>query len=262
MTNLKNNNTVAVLIDSQNVRLDKNSLSILLDFAHLLGKTVTVKYYFNSLLIGQNNKKQQLEKLEFLGVKIEFVDVPCSLKNSADNQLKSDFLDLINSSIPPTQIILVSGDGDFASVVTTAKNKYNIQVKIIAHKGNIKKKLTEITPYYFIEDLEQEILRIKNLNSPQEIEAKAIISYTEAVNYLLKSIQLCISQKKSPCLSYIEGLMRKQCPNYQGCSSILSPDEAGKTFSKWSKFVQRVANDGKIKLENQQLVLMNCEPVI
>jgi hypothetical protein len=150
-----------------------------------------------------------------------------------------------NSSTPPNQIILVSGDGDFASVVTTASNKYNIQVTIIAHKGNIKKKLTEIAPYYFIEDLEK------------EIESKTMIPYAEAVKYLIKSIQLCIKQKKSTSLSYIEGLMRKECPNYQGCSSILMPDEGEKTFSKWSKFISMVANDGKIKLENQQLLLIS-----
>ena len=233
------------MIDSQNVRLDEKSLSILLEFARLQEKIVTANYYFNSSCSGQNNKKQQLEKLEFFGVKIEFIDVPCSLKNSADNQLKSDFLDLINSSIPPNQIILVSGDGDFASVVTTASNKYNIQVTIIAHKGNIKKKLTEIAPYYFIEDLEK------------EIESKTMIPYAEAVKYLIKSIQLCIKQKKSTSLSYIEGLMRKQCPNYQGCSSILRPDQAGKTFSKWLSFISMVANDGKIKLEKQQLLLVS-----
>jgi len=257
MTNPTNNNTVVILIDSQNVHLNKKSLSILLEFARLEEKIVTANYYFNSFFSGQNNKKQQLEKLEFLGVKIEFIDVPCPLKNSADNQLKSDFLDLINSSIPPNQIILVSGDGDFASVVTTASNKYNIQVTIIAHKGNIKKKLTEIAPYYFIEDLEKKILEINNLNSSKEIESKIIISYTEAVKYLMKLIQLCIKQKKSTSLSYIEGLMRKECPNYQGCSSILRPDQAGKTFSKWSKFISMVANDGKIKLENQQLLLVS-----
>ncbi len=245
MTNPTNNNTVVILIDSQNVRLDEKSLSILLEFARLQEKIVTANYYFNSSCSGQNNKKQQLEKLEFFGVKIEFIDVPCSLKNSADNQLKSDFLDLINSSIPPNQIILVSGDGDFASVVTTASNKYNIQVTIIAHKGNIKKKLTEIAPYYFIEDLEK------------EIESKTMIPYAEAVKYLIKSIQLCIKQKKSTSLSYIEGLMRKQCPNYQGCSSILRPDQAGKTFSKWLSFISMVANDGKIKLEKQQLLLVS-----
>jgi hypothetical protein len=84
-----------------------------------------------------------------------------------------------------------------------------------------------------------------------------MISYAEAVKYLMKSIQLCIKQKKSTSLSYIEGLMRKQCPKYQGCSSILRPDEAGKTFSKWSNFIQMVANDGKIKLEKQQLLLVS-----
>jgi hypothetical protein len=256
MSTQKNQNTIAILIDSQNVCLDEKSLSILLKFAHLREKIVTVNYYFNSILSEENNKKQQLEKLEFLGVKIEFIDVPCPLKNSADNQLKSDFLDLINSSIPPNQIILVSGDGDFASVVTTASNKYKIQVTIIANKGKIKKKLTEIAPYYFIEDLEKEILEINNLNSFKEIESKTMISYAEAVKYLMKSIQLCIKQKKSTSLNYIEGLMRKECPNYQGCSSILRPDEAGKTFSKWSKFIEMVANDGKIKLEKQQLLLV------
>ena len=217
---------------------------------------VTVNYYFNSILSGENNKKQQLEKFEFLGVKIEFIDVPCSLKNSADNRLKSDFLDLINSSTPPNQIILVSGDGDFANLIPTA-NKYNTKFLIIARKGNIKKELMEIAPYYFIEDLENEIFKINNSNSSKEIESKTMIPYAEAVKYLMKSIQLCIKQNKSPCFSYIEGLMRKQCPNYQGCSSILRPDEAGKTFSKWSKFISMVANDGKIKLENQQLFLVS-----
>jgi hypothetical protein len=257
MSTKKNQNTIAILIDSQNVCLDEKSLSILLEFAHLEEKIVTANYYFNSISSGENNKKQQLEKLEFWGVKIEFIDVPCPLKNSADNQLKSDFLDLINSSIPPNQIILVSGDGDFASVVTTASDKYNIQVTIIAHKGKIKKKLTKIALCYFIEDLENEILRIKNRNLSKEIESKTMISYAEAVKYLMKSIQLCIKQKKSTSLSYIEGLMRKQCPKYQGCSSILRPDEAGKTFSKWSNFIQMVANDGKIKLEKQQLLLVS-----
>jgi hypothetical protein len=54
---------------------------------------------------------------------------------------------------------------------------------------------------YHIEELEQEILKIKNLNSSQIIDSKPMISYEEAVKYLMKSIQLCIKQKKSPCFS-------------------------------------------------------------
>ena len=65
MTNPTNNNTVVILIDSQNVCLDEKSLPTLLEFARLQKKIVTANYYFNSLLSGQNNKKQQLEKLEF-----------------------------------------------------------------------------------------------------------------------------------------------------------------------------------------------------
>jgi len=63
MSTKKNQKTIAILIDSQNVCLDEKSLSILLEFAHLEEKIVTANYYFNSISSGENNKKQQLEKL-------------------------------------------------------------------------------------------------------------------------------------------------------------------------------------------------------
>ncbi|MGK7943040.1 MAG: NYN domain-containing protein [Microcystaceae cyanobacterium] len=238
---------VALCIDSQNVPLNEESFLHLIQFTNSKGENVRVKYYYNSHQKNEQLKKENLACLN-VGYSINFVDIPYCFKDSADNQLKSDVLDLIYSYNPPKTLILVSGDGDFLSLIKAVK-QLDIKIIIIARKGNIKKKLTEIADYYFIEDLGNQ----KNSSSTQHL-----ITYQKAVQSLIACLKLYLKEnQKLPSLGYMGKLMREYCPNYQGASSIIRPDQNGQTFAKWLKFVEMAAKDGHIKLkkQNEEFVL-------
>ncbi|OKH52448.1 hypothetical protein NIES2101_14590 [Calothrix sp. HK-06] len=237
--------SVSIYCDYQNVKLDEKTVSLLQNFAKSIGTLLKTKIYYNSL---SNNK--------CLGIpNVTYKDVPCPLKNSLDNQIVFDLIKDIRKSQSPDIIILVSGDGDFVDLVETLKEKGK-HVIVVAQSGNVKAELIEsASKFYYLNSLQQlmvEFAESLTLEVTTEIESPEL-NYCEAIKYLIQAVQTALSQNKSTKLSYIDGLMRKSFPLYQGCRCIRT--ESGNKFSRFSKFINAVVDDGKIIMKDNQLFL-------
>ncbi|MEH1796086.1 NYN domain-containing protein [Nostoc sp.] len=86
---------VGIYCDFQNVYLSQNIASSLLAFAKARGNLIIRRVYYNSLFENQASAKENLQRIGF-----QCEDVTCSLKNSADNQLKSDLIDDVYTALP------------------------------------------------------------------------------------------------------------------------------------------------------------------
>lgn len=240
---------VFIYCDFQNVYLSQELATSLLVFANSRGILISQKVYYNSLFENQANAK---ENLKHLGFKCE--DVTCSLKNSADNQLKSDLIDDVYNNQCPDIVILVSGDGDFASSVLFLQDKGK-NVIIFARKGNVKQKLKELAnEFYFIDEISQ---LVDDKTQPQTNSVHCKINYNEAVEYLIEAIKIALGQKKHTELGYINKLMSQLFPKYQGFSSIHTPD--GNNFKSFSQFINAAVKDDKVRKQNQELFLTELD---
>lgn len=233
-------------IDFQNAFSFLEYANYVLDFAKSQGGLISMKVYYNSLCKNQVSAKERLKHLGF-----QWVDVPCPLKNSADNQLMADYLKDIHSNSSPDTVILITGDGDFVELAQNAQ-KLGKKVIIFAQRGNVKQKLTEIADeFHFLEDLPSLVTG----NTESKIDsAPCKLTYTEAVEYLIETIKTCLNQGKRAGLGLINGQMCKLFPNYEGVTSICKHD--GKPFPRFSTFVKAVEKDGKVRMENQELFLI------
>lgn len=238
----KKQSTVSIYWDYQNVQKQDQANSII-DFAKSKGNLIIKKVYLNL-----DCERQAAAKTFFQSIGITCVNVPCPLKNSADNQLKSDLIDDISDN-PSDIVIIVSGDGDFRNLVKLIKEKKDVVV--LAQKGTVKQLLIEQAhEFYFIDELP----RIDQKEGESINSAKFQIEYQQAVTYLTTAIKTALAEGKAAVLGYINKLMLELFPNYQGVSCIRTLD--GKQFKKFAQFVETVVKDGKVKIENQSLLLI------
>lgn len=233
-----------IYVDLQNTHLTQILGSQLLEFAKFQGILIEAKVYYNSLCPAQVSAKNKLQKLGF-----KCIDVPCPLKNSADNQLMVDCLDDSYSNRPPDTVILVSGDGDFVNSVRNLKDRGK-KVIVFAQRGNVKQKLKELvgSDFHFLDELPSLVAP----KTQQQIEnVQCHLTYNEAVEYLIEAIKTALSKGKGTGLGFINNLMLQLFPKYQGVTSVCP--HQGKTFSRFSELVKAAVKDGKIRLQDQQL---------
>jgi hypothetical protein len=115
----------------------------------------------------------------------------------------------------------------------------------------VKKKLLETADeFHFVEDLPQ----IRNKTQCLEHSNDFHIQYNEAVDYLIEAIKTVSNQGKPTKFSKIDNVMRQLFPKYKGFACICNPD--GGTFSRFSKFLEAVERDGKIRMHEQNLLLI------
>ncbi|MBW4611837.1 MAG: NYN domain-containing protein [Desmonostoc vinosum HA7617-LM4] len=236
---------VYIYCDLQNVPLSQDLAKSLLIFVKSKGKIISKKIYHNSLYQNHLAAKDELQEIGY-----EYRDVTCTLKNSADNQLKSDLIDDVSKHYFPNIVILISGDGDFISTVKLLQTK-DIKVIIFAQKGNVKKDLKGLAnEFHFIDDLPK---LVNHINQTQATSIKSKINYNEAIKYLIEAIETALTQGKQTGFSRIDKLMRERCTRYQGCSSIATSN--GQKFKNFSQFVDAAVKDGKVRKQNQELFL-------
>lgn len=242
---------ISIYVDHQNVHLTRILASQLVEFVKSQGRLMDVKVYYNSLDPAQVSAKDKLQSFSF-----KWIDVPCPLKNSADNQLMVDCLDDIYSNRPPDTVILVSGDGDFANSVRNLQ-KLGIKAIVFAQLGNVKQKLKELVggDFHFLDELPSLIAA----KTQQQIEnCQPDLTYNEAVEYLIASIKTALSEGKRTGLGFINQRMLQHFPKYQGVSSV---KHQGKTFSRFKELINAALKDGKIGLENQQLFVIEADKI-
>jgi len=230
-------NFVSVYCDLQNVYSMQKSAHLLLSFAQTQGLMLAQNVYYNSQCPNQAQAKEPLSSLGF-----DCRDVPCPLKNSADNQLIADCLEDIASDRSPDIIILVSGDGDFCKLVRILQ-ELGKKVIILAQLGNVKQKLKELVQddFYFVEQLPK-LVQVKA--NAQTTSVKTQLIYEEAIDCLRNAIQTALNQGQPTSLSKIGKLMRHN-PHFPKCSKFpLVRKSDGTTFSKLSKFVNAAISEG------------------
>ncbi|MBD2005352.1 NYN domain-containing protein [Funiculus sociatus] len=239
---------VSIYWDSQNVPFTEKNAKLLVSFANFQGRLISVKVYYNSKCINMAYAKENLEKFGFVGV-----DVPCPLKNSADNQLMADYLEDIHGNQPPDVAILVSGDGDFKKLVLNQK-KLGKKAIVVARRGNVKLVLKSVADkFYFLDELPN-LVSVKPLS--KEDRVLPYINYDDAVDCLIEAIKTALSKGKRTTYSIIASLMShsQRFPDYKGGSTICKPD--GTKFTRFKKFVAAVEKEGKIKLQNEEMLLV------
>lgn len=210
---------VSIYWDLQNVYSMQEYADVLLAFANAKGRLISTKVYYNSLCKNQAAVKDALSHLGF-----NCCDVPCPLKNSADNQLIADGIDDVFSNPSPDIVILVSGDGDFAKWVCNLQ-KLDKKVIIFAQRGNVKQTLVELVKddFHFVDELPKllEKAQIQTTSMPPQI------AYEDATEHLIAAMKTALSQGKRTRFSLIDDLMRRSqhFPRYQGFSSICKDEE-------------------------------------
>jgi predicted nuclease of predicted toxin-antitoxin system len=251
---------VSVYIDYQNVKLTKLEINNLLNYAKAKGSLVRKRVYYNSQCPDQLSVKKIFAHYGF-----DCIDVPCSLKNSADNQMVADCIQDVSQSPkildisenePETLMqqdadincrrclfIIVSGDGDFLGLSRILQELKN-QVVIVARKGNVKQKLIEsASEFHFIDKLPELLC--------SDVHDSSKMIYEEAIQCLLEAIKAATVNGKCPRFSLIDQLMRRsqKFTGYQGVSSIWTRD--GKKFTCFKQFAESAAKDGLVGIKTQ-----------
>ncbi|MEW6496789.1 MAG: NYN domain-containing protein [Cyanobacteriota bacterium] len=244
------NPLIYIAWDIQNVKLKPNKLpefaSNLLDFGSARGRLDCKRVYYNSQHTEQASAKNNLDYLGF-----DWRNVPSPLKNSADDRLIADCIHRVAIKPSPEVIILVLGDKDFAGLICVLRS-LGKKVIIFAQRGSESKKLIKIADeFHFVDELPSLIV---GKNQLQAACLQSQITYKDATEYLLETIRTALSQGKRTSFSLIDSLMRQRFSNYHGASSICKPD--GKKFSRFSKFVDAVVAEGKVRMQNQELFLI------
>ncbi|NJM61687.1 MAG: NYN domain-containing protein [Oscillatoriales cyanobacterium RU_3_3] len=243
---------LSIYVDLQNAYSLQDLASLLLEFAKFMGHLIDLKVYYNSLCPDQVSAKDKLQSFGF-----KCIDVPCSVKNSADNQLMVDCLDDIYSNRPPDTVILVSGDGDFVNSVRNLKDRGK-KVIVFAQRGSVKQKLKELagSDFHFLDELSS---LVASLTQQQIENSQCHLTYPEAVEYLIEAIETASKQGQRTSFGCVGKLMRKLYPKYQGVSSICK--HQGKTFSKFSKFVETTVKEGRIRSQDGQLFVIEADKI-
>ncbi|HAA29839.1 MAG TPA: hypothetical protein DCE56_21765 [Cyanobacteria bacterium UBA8553] len=140
------NNRVSLYWDFENVRVPDQA-ECLIDFAQSRGYVVTNKVY-SHWSRETSKSKYVLDRCGF-----ERIHVWEKGRNSADRKLKSDCLAELYSSWSSDIIIIVSGDGGFASLVRKLQRRRK-QVIVFGPPGGTSSKLIYLADdFYFAEDL-------------------------------------------------------------------------------------------------------------
>lgn len=238
---------IGIYVDLQNVLSIEKPPQSLLDLAKSKGDLICKNAYYNSQSQNQNAAIKKLKSVGF-----DCVDVPCSVKNSADNQLKSDVIDAIYSPRSPDIVILVSGDGDFANLMRLLKER-NKKTIVFARRGNIKKQLKDLADeIYFIEDL-AELVEKKNKQAATK-NSQSKISWEKAVNCLVEAIKLSQKGNKGTTLSCIGQQIRNSaCFSKNKKLEVWKKD--GSKITKLSTFVEAAVKDGKVVKRGDRFLL-------
>lgn len=230
---------VSIHWDYENVPQVNRAKDLFL-FARSLGEVKNAKVY-SKWGASPNQVKNTLEVDGF-----ECIDVPHRIKNAVDFKLILD-CGSDNSDI----IIIVSGDCYVQILLDDWKQKK--KVIVFARKGSVDNTLKDrADEFYFIEELPELVQKISHVNSSNE---QCKLTYNEAIMFLIEAVKTALNKRKGTGLGYINTLMSQLFPNYQGVSCICKTK--GKSFSNFGEFVKAAVKDRKIRMENQQLFLID-----
>ncbi len=236
---------VSIHWDYQNIP-DPKLANYLLIFAGSLGYVIT-KNVYNNWELAKKSDKQILETSGW-----ECINESRSRKNAVDFKLVINCSGEASRSLYSHIFIIVTGDS-YSEILIEELQKQGKKVIVIARKGSVNEKLKELNIKFLFVDELPELVGEKNQHQIIDTAASHI-SYNEAIECLLEATKTALTKGKRTVFPIIDNLMRQLFSQYQGVKSIRTYD--GKTFSTFTKFVKAVADDGKVRIKNQELFLI------
>ena len=139
-------NLVSLYWDWQNVRVSSHQAKCLLNFASVQGDLYIKKVYAY-----WRRENQRIEEALY-NLSFDCLNIPSFTKNSVDRKLIADCkLEVLNNSAINI-VILISGDGDFASLVRELKGK-DKKVIIFAQTQASKKLISLANKSYSVSQI-------------------------------------------------------------------------------------------------------------
>ena len=150
---------VALLIDAENISLKSNTflkcIKEILELSDYFGELVVSEAYGDWNIPKISSHKGKLEEL-----KIECIQVDNVGKNAADGRIlmrAGELLSSDTSSIYPAVLIMVSGDGDFASACAEIHKRIR-KLIVIGGKNATHQDLTDLCDkFYYLQNLQDEL---------------------------------------------------------------------------------------------------------
>ncbi len=230
---------ISLYWDYQNIPDAKLAIQ-LQRFASSLGRVVNSKVYDNW------ERASKASKIDIFSLGFECINVSQSTKNAVDFELVIDCVGELVNAHSPDIFILVSGDGDYETLVRKLQGKGK-KVIIFAQRGNVNKTLKKLANnFHFVDELPN-LVGDKFLPQNTHVQPQTI-SYEDATKCLIEAIKTALQKSKCTRFETIDKLMRynKRFPNYCGVSCIRKSD--GTTFGKFKKFIAAVAAEGKVQV--------------
>ncbi len=235
---------VAIFWDYENVRVAAKGINVpiveaLLEYSKSVGHPRVMKVY--SDWAGIN--KVIIQALYSLG--FDPIQVSMGKTNSVDVKMAVDCMDVAQSIPSIRYFIIVTGDKDFISLVNWLK-AHRKEVIIISRANLVSEHLLlSASDFISLEELSK-MFKSSKFAPPKKSEGKAL-SFEDGVNCLIDTIQEARDQGKSTRLEIIANLMRSSSKyDYEG--TVTKPDDS-KLFSSFTKFVDEVERQGKVKTE-------------
>lgn len=191
----------------------------------------------------QREKKHLVQALYSLG--FETVHVAMGKENSVDVKLAVDCIAAAYQYTSIQQFIIVAADRDYVPLINRLK-MLGKKVTLIGWSAAASEHLL-LSADEFI-DMEELNSDDQSVDMDSEVASSQKISYENAVNYLIETINDARLKQKSTRIETIASLMRMnpQIP-YQEISSIVKDD--GTNFASFGAFVRAAEKEGKVKVE-------------
>lgn len=199
----------------------------------------------NSKVYDNWDRASKASKIVLVSLGFNCINVSQSTKNAVDFELVIDCVGELVNNPSPDIFILVTGDGDYETLVRKLQAKGK-KVIIFAKRGNVNKTLEKVANnFHFVDELPN-LVGDKEL--PQNTHIQSHIIYEDSIKCLIEAIKT-VPQGKGTRFEMIDQLMRsnERFPNYCGVSCIRKSD--GTRFGKFTKFIDAVVAEGKVKVQ-------------
>ncbi|MGA8896369.1 MAG: NYN domain-containing protein [Planktothrix agardhii] len=203
----------------------------------------------NAYAYWKDEKKSFEQTLSEMG--IDMINVLPG-NNAVDYRIIQDCKKHILSDPSIKTVVLITGDGDFLSLVQYLKESRVLVILI--SMNNVAEELKNAVDYaYHINELIPSIKLYKA--TPKTLYSPAIIPYEEAKKCLIELIKTVKEKGKKATLDVLGRLIKKH-PQLSGYKKVSYYKSDGKYYSKFSKFVDAVIQEGIIQDCNGELILV------
>ena len=144
--------TVGIYWDCENIQVNESLVEDLVAFAQSRGNIVIQNAYTTQW------RKSRKDGDCLKNVGFYLVNAIFRIKNSVDYKCMSDCLEAAQSKVSPDIFILVTGDGDYAHVLSILRG-YQKQTIVFARRGSESKKLKRIAhEFYLVDEVDEYLL--------------------------------------------------------------------------------------------------------